>query len=381
MTVQLKKLQDQTIVITGASSGIGLATARMAARRGARLVLAARSEGALRQLTSEITGQGGQAVHIVADVADRDDVRRIAEAARTAFGGFDTWVNNSGVGMYGKLEEVPIDDMRQLFETNFWSQVYGSLEAVKHLKQRGGALINVGSTVSDRAIPLQGIYSASKHAVKGFTDALRVELEHDGAPISVTLVKPGAIDTPFPINAKNYLEREPQHVPPVYAPDTVAEAILHCAETPVRDVFVGGGGKMNATMGHYTPRFADKYMERMVIPGTRSEKPPRPREQNALDHPSEHLAERGNYTGHVMKSSTYTQASLHPVVAGAVLVGAGLVLRAVLGKGRTGSARNGGRNGLEGNGPLGYGSHGRSGRRVGDNPTHKPARGSVAAAR
>ena len=329
MTVKLKKLEDQIIVITGASSGIGLATARMAAERGARLVLAARSEDALRQLTDEITQAGGKAIHVVADMGNEEDSHKIAAAARGKFGGFDTWVNNAGIGMYGKLQDIAIKDMRHLFETNFWGFVYGSLEAVKHLKQRGGALINVGSTVSERALPLQGIYSASKHAIKGFTDALRMELEEEGAPISVTLVKPGAIDTPFPINAKNYLNKEPQHVPPVYAPEVVARAILHCAETPVRDVFAGGGGKGNAALGYYAPRLADKFMENFVMSGMKSDKPPRPREQNALDQPSEHLEERGNYEGHVAHSSLYTQASLHPLVTTALAAGAGLAVAAL----------------------------------------------------
>jgi len=329
MGIKLKKLEKQVLVVTGASSGIGLATARMAAKRGARLVLAARSENALRQLTDEIKALGGEAVYVVADVGKQEDVRAIAAKAREAFGGFDTWVNNAGIGMYGKLTEVAIEDMRRLYETNVWGLIYGSLEAVKHLRQRGGALVNVGSTVSERAIPLQGIYSSSKHAVKGFTDALRMELEHDGAPVSVSLVKPGAIDTPFTTNAKNYLDSEPQHVPPVYAAEVVAEAILACAETPVRDVFAGGGGKMNAALGQNAPRLADYYMESSVISGTESDRPPRPRDENALEHPSENLTERGNYEGHVMRSSIYTKASLHPIVTAALIVGAGALAAAL----------------------------------------------------
>lgn len=337
MAVKLNKLADQVIVITGASSGIGLATARMAAKRGARVVLAARSADALCRLTEEIRRQGGRATEVVADVSRQEDVARIARAAQETFGGFDTWVNNAGVGMYGKLERVPLEDMRRLFDINLWGLIHGSLEAVKHLKQRGGALINVGSTVSDRAVPLQGIYSASKHAVKAFTDALRMELEDEGAPVSVTLVKPGAIDTPFPLNAKNYLPVEPQHVPPVYAPESVASAILHCAEHAVRDVFVGGGGKSNAALGYYAPRLTDKYMESTVLSGTMSDKPSRPREENALDRPSEHLAERGDYPGHVARSSAYTQASLHPTLTGAAVLGAGLAVRAILRGKRNGS--------------------------------------------
>jgi short-subunit dehydrogenase len=330
MTTQLKKLNEQIMVITGASSGIGLTTTRMAAQHGARLVLAARSENALQQLTNEITREGGQAVYVVADVGKPEDVAKITAKAQEAFGGFDTWVNNAGIGIYGKLEDIAINDMRQLFETNFWGIVYGSLEAVKHLKQTGGVLINIGSTLSERAIPMQGIYSASKHAIKGFTDALRMELEEEDAPVCVTLIKPGAIDTPFSLNAKNYMEAEPKHFPPVYAPDAVASAILHCAETPVRDVFIGAGGKGNATLGYYAPRLADKYMENMVISAMKSDKPPRPLEQNALDKPSEHLAERGNYEGHVAQTSLYTQASLHPVLTVAAVAGAGLAVGALM---------------------------------------------------
>jgi len=329
MGIKLKRLEEQVLVLTGASSGIGLATARMAAKRGARLVLAARSENALRQLTDEIKAQGGEAVYVVADVSKQEDVRAIAAKAQEAFGGFDTWINNAGIGMYGRLEEVAVEDMRKLFETNVWGLVYGSLEAVRHLRQRGGTLVNVGSTVSERAIPLQGIYSASKHAVKGFTDALRVELEEAGAPVYVSLVKPGAIDTPFTTNAKNYLDAEPHHVPPVYAPEVVAEAILHCAETGMRDVFAGGGGKMNAALGQNAPRLADIYMESMVISGTKSDRPPRPREQNALDHASENLQERGNYEGHVAQTSLYTKASLHPLATAALVVGAGALIAAL----------------------------------------------------
>ena len=210
MAVSLKKLNEQIMVITGASSGIGLVTARMAAKRGARLVLSARSEEELRELTEQIKANGGQAIAVRADVGGAEDVRRLAQAAQEQFGGFDTWVNNAGVSIYGKLSEVSIEDMRRVFETNFWGLVYGSLEAARQLKERGGAIINIGSTLSDRAIPMQGIYSASKHAVKGFTDALRMELESEGATIFVSLIKPGAIDTPYTEHAKNYMPVEPK---------------------------------------------------------------------------------------------------------------------------------------------------------------------------
>ncbi|MDF7810128.1 SDR family oxidoreductase [Hymenobacter sp. YC55] len=332
MKVNLKKLPQQVVVITGASSGIGLVTARMAAKKGAKLVLAARSEEALQQLTSEIQEDGGQATYVVADVSSQEEVQRIAQVAQEQFGGFDTWVNNAGVSIYGKLEEVPIEDMRKLFETNVWGLIYGSLEAAKHLKQRGGTIINVGSILSETTAILQSIYSASKHAVKGFTDGLRMELELDEAPISVTLIKPAAIDTPYPLHAKNFMEREAKHAPPAYAPETVARAILHAAETPTREITVGGGGKMMETMNHWVPRLLDKFMENVFVKQEQAEYPAGSFENNGLDGPTGKLEARGNYDGHTRETSLYTTAVLHPAVTAAAVVGAGVVLAAWLGK-------------------------------------------------
>jgi short-subunit dehydrogenase len=328
MKVQLKKLEQQVMVITGATSGIGLATARRAASKGGRLVLAARNDDALRQLAAEIVNQGGQAVHVGADVGVEDDVRRIARTAIDRFGGFDTWVNNAGVSIYGKALDVSVEDMKRVIDTNLWGVIYGSRIACEHLRTRGGALINIGSEVSDKAVPLQGIYSTSKHAVKGWTDALRMELEQENAPVSVTLIKPAAIDTPYPQHAKNYLEDEPQHTPPVYAPEAVAEAILYAAENPVRDLFVGGGAKLVSSMANWAPRLADKLVGKAVSSGTHSGRPPLP--GNALHQPGEGLRERGDYPGFVQNTSLYTRATMHPAIAGMAAVGAGLALGALL---------------------------------------------------
>src|SRR5262245_35307242 len=153
MAVKLKPVEEQVIVVTGATSGIGLSTARMAAKRGASLVLAARNEEALSRLCHEISVDGGKCYYVVDDVSKEGDVKKIASEALNAFGTFDTWVNNAGVSIYGKLEDVPIDDAKRLFDTNFWGLVYGSLVAARSLKITGGALINIGSTLSDRAIP------------------------------------------------------------------------------------------------------------------------------------------------------------------------------------------------------------------------------------
>src|SRR4030095_12438589 len=187
--------------------------------------------------------------------------------------------------------------------------VHGSMVACAHLKNRGGALINVGSVLSDVAIPIQGTYCATKHAVKGYTDALRLELEEEGAPVSVTLIKPSAIDTPYTQHAKNLMPVEPQNPPPVYAPDLVAEAILHCAENPERDIYVGGGSKGISVLGQNAPRATDKVMEWMMFDLQQSDRPARSRERHSLDKPSGRSAERGHYDGHVAESSLYTKSS------------------------------------------------------------------------
>jgi len=323
MAVKMKRLEDQVMVITGGTSGIGLATAKRAAKRGARVVLCSRNEPELRETVAAIEEAGGKAHSVVADVANQDDVERLATKAVEEFGTIDTWVNNAGVSFYGNLTEVAIEDMRRLFEVNFWGTVYGARAAVARLRGTGGALINIGSIVSDRAVPLQGAYSASKHAVKGFTDALRMELEEEGAPISVTLIKPSAIDTPYFQHAKNYMATEHKPPAPVYAPEVVANAILRAAEHPVRDITIGGGGRLISALGSALPRLTDFYMERAMFDSQRSDVPAGERADNLYVYSPEEGRERGGYPGHVMQSSAYTRVALSP---GKALLAAGLGL-------------------------------------------------------
>lgn len=323
MGIKLKPLKDQVVVITGGTSGIGLATAKRAAARGARVVLSSRNQPELQETVAAIEQSGGIARSVVGDVSNGEDVERLAATAVEEFGALDTWVNNAGVSFYGRLTEVAIDDMRRLFEVNFWGTVYGARAAVPRMRGTGGALINVGSVLSDRAIPLQGAYSASKHAVKGFTDSLRMELEEEGAPISVTLVKPSAIDTPYYQHAKNYMGVEPKPPAPVYAPEVVANAILRAAEHPIRDITIGGGGRLLTALGSALPRLTDFYMERAMFDAQRSDIPTGGQSGNLYAPPLEEGLERGGYSGHVMRSSVYTRAALSP---GKALLAAGLGL-------------------------------------------------------
>jgi short-subunit dehydrogenase len=321
MTIRLLPLHEQVIVITGASSGIGLVTAKQAAARGARVVLVARNTRDLERAVDEIRQSGGRAIHVAADVSEQAEVAHIADAALQEFGRIDTWVNNAAVSMYGRITQLSVDDMRRQMDVNYWGQVYGSIVAVQHLRARGGALINVGSALCDRAIPLQGNYCAAKHALKAFTDALRMELEEEGVPISVTLVKPASIDTPFFDKARTYLGVEPQPVPPVYAPEVAAEVILAAAERPIRELIAGGSGaKLSAA--RFAPRLADLYMERWTFDSQMTDKPVDGRPDNLYEPVPDDGGARGqNWTGHTRESSVYTKAFLRPYAALAVCAG------------------------------------------------------------
>jgi short-subunit dehydrogenase len=318
MRIRLKELSQQVIVLTGATSGIGLVTARMAASRGARLVLVARNEDALKQLTAELTGKGGEVAYVVADVGDQAQVQRAAEVAQERFGGFDTWVNNAGVSIFGRMEDVPLTDQRRLFDTNFWGVVHGSLVAAQHLKQRGGAIVNLGSEVSEVAMPLQGVYSASKHAVKGYTDALRIELEQACAPVSVTLIRPAAIDTMFVEHAKNYMDVEPRLPPPVYAPETAARAILHAAAHPTRDIYVGAAARMGVSGARIAPRIADFMLRTFVYRAQRGRRLQGEPNEGALYGPGRGMRERQGLPSVVLERSLYTQAVTHPKTTAAL---------------------------------------------------------------
>ncbi|MBX9679895.1 MAG: SDR family NAD(P)-dependent oxidoreductase [Gemmataceae bacterium] len=322
MKVSLKPLRQQVMVITGASSGIGLATARMAAKQGARLVLASRNANALADIVRQIESEGGNATYVEADVGNRNDIEQIAHIANQHFGGFDTWVNNAGSSIWGRVEDSSDEDNRQLFETNFWGVVYGSATAARHLRKRGGgAIINLGSVASDMAFPYMGFYSATKHAVKAFTDALRIDLEMEKAAISVTLIKPTGIDTPFAQHAKNYTGKEARLPDPVYHPDEVANAICHAAVHPQRDIYIGGAAYATSWMNEMSPSGMDWLRKNVFAKQELHDHPPQSPE-GTLNRPGKGGRVRGAHDGYVMKTSLYTRASLHPALTG-IALGAG----------------------------------------------------------
>ncbi|KAB8127172.1 SDR family oxidoreductase [Gracilibacillus oryzae] len=329
--INLKNLEDQVIVITGASSGIGLVTARMAAAKGAKLVLAARNEEALHQLVEELRAKGHDAIYVIADVGKEADVNKIAESALEVYGRFDTWVNNAGVSIFGHAMDVSIEDMKRMFDTVFWGVVYGSKVAVKHFKERGGsgALINVGSLFGDKGTVLQSTYAAAKYAVHGWTDSLRMELEKEQTPISVTLIHPGRIDTPYNEHAKSYLDKQPTHRGMIYPPEAAAEGILYAAENPKRDMYIGSHAKLFALLGTLLPRLTDKITEWDLYPTAHDNRPSKPPAESALYHHGFGLHERGTSHGWIRSNSMYVKASKRPMLTLAIAGGAALAIKAL----------------------------------------------------
>ncbi|TLX57984.1 short-chain dehydrogenase [Stutzerimonas nosocomialis] len=333
MSITLKPLREQVIVITGASSGIGLATARMAVDAGAKVVLVARNEDALIEIERELKS-GDNVLYVVADVGEREDLERVARETTARFGGFDTWINNAGSSIWGRFDQVSDEDARQVMRTNFWGTHYGSSIAVAHLRNKGGALINIGSVESVAALPFHASYSASKHAIKAMTDVLRLELEKSGTPISVTLVRPASTDTQFMDHSKNVMPSAPIFPPPVYAPEVVAQAILHAAEHPQRDVYIGNA-KLLSRLAENAPRLTDWVRRSFIYDWLQSGKPDSNRKGalHAAD-PTVDGHASGRYPGHVAQSSLYTRASQHPIATTAAVALGALALFSLVGRKR-----------------------------------------------
>jgi short-subunit dehydrogenase len=253
-----KPIEEQVFVITGASSGIGLLAATEAARRGARVVMAARNVHDLACAAEDICARGGNAVAVPADVTSLAQVENLAEVAVNHFGCIDTWVNCAGVTAYAFFKEQALVDFRQVLEVNFMGQVTSAKVALPYLEETDGALICIGSLLSDRGVPLQTAYCAAKHALKGWLDGLRVELKKDGSKVRVTLIKPASMDTPLFRKAKTQVEVEPAPIPPVLEPEKVVEAILHAAVSNQRDVYVGRAGRLLSLAGWFSPRLVDQ---------------------------------------------------------------------------------------------------------------------------
>src|ERR671917_2585193 len=236
----MKNLRDATVVITGASSGIGLATARAFSRRGASVVLAARRLALLEEAARECEELGGRALAVPTDVTDPNQTRQLARSAVSAFGGIDVWINNAGTSMWGPFEEIPLESQTRLIELNLLGAINGSHAALPRFFEEGGRgiIVNVSSIFGRVPMPWAAAYTASKAGLAGFTEALRSELASRSG-IEVCGVYPAYVDTPTYLNSANYTGRALRPVPPVVPPERVAERIIGLALRPRRSVRVG----------------------------------------------------------------------------------------------------------------------------------------------
>lgn len=259
--MRLKPVEEQVVVLMGASSGIGREAALRLARRGARVVVSGRDEEGLGSLVQEIRGSGGEATAVPAEVTEFDEVKAVADRAAAEYGRLDTWIHLAGVSVFSRFEDMTPEEFRRVVEVDLIGQAYGAMAALPHLRREGrGALVHISSVLGRRSVPLQSAYCASKHGVEGLVESLRLELKHEGLDIGVTSVMPASINTPFFDKARTRLGVKPMSFPPFYEPGLVADAILYAAENAPRDLFVGGAGKAMILNQRLSPRLMDVFM-------------------------------------------------------------------------------------------------------------------------
>jgi NAD(P)-dependent dehydrogenase (short-subunit alcohol dehydrogenase family) len=253
--------KPEVVVITGASAGVGRAVARAFAREGAHLGLLARGLDGLQATRLEVERLGGRALVLPADVADADAVERAAETVEQELGPIDIWINNAMVSVFSPVKEMKPEEYRRVTEVTYLGYVYATLAALKRMLPRDrGVIVQVGSALAYRGIPLQSAYCGAKHAIQGFCDSLRSELIHDKSNVRVTMVQLPAINTPQFSWVKSRLPRKPQPVPPIYQPEVAAEAVLFAARNDRREMYVGYPTVEAIVGDKIAPGLADRYL-------------------------------------------------------------------------------------------------------------------------
>jgi NAD(P)-dependent dehydrogenase (short-subunit alcohol dehydrogenase family) len=313
--VQLKPVSEQVVAVMGASSGIGRATALRFAEQGAAVVVAARGEPGLKSLVAEIEAAGGRATAVVADVSDPAQVQAVADRAVAEYGRLDTWVQMAGILLVAGFDDTTPAEFARVLQVNLLGQVHGAKAALPHLRRDGGAFISMSSMGAQRGIPLQTAYCSSKHGIDGFLEALRVELQRDGVPVSVTQIMPGTINTPLFDNARTKTGFKPIAPPPAYPARVVADAIVHAAQHPVRDLVVGGAAKTLITVEKFAPRVIDALLRRV---GYEIHDTGQPKPANAPDNLDAPLTTNdtveGTVGGVTLGHSAYTWLAIHKPV-------------------------------------------------------------------
>jgi NAD(P)-dependent dehydrogenase (short-subunit alcohol dehydrogenase family) len=306
-----RPVREQVIVVAGASSGIGRATARLAGERGARTVVSGRNEEALAAAVAEIEAAGADALAVRAEATSESDAESLCARAVERFGRIDTFVNSVMVSVYAEVERLDAEELRRVLDVNFLGRVLSYRAALPHLKASGGTFIDVNSALAYRGIPLQAAYCASKAAARTFFESARVELEREGSGVDLCLVLPGAMNTPQFDRARQKLGLQPQPVPPIYQPELTAAAILHCCERPERELPVAWGAQKLLWGQKLSPRAGDLVLRRT---GWRDQTTGEPKPLDSPDNLWETLpgdaGAHGRFSGRSRSSSAWTEARL-----------------------------------------------------------------------
>ncbi|QKW30530.1 SDR family oxidoreductase [Streptomyces seoulensis] len=336
---------SQTVVITGASAGIGRATARLYARRGARVVLVARGRTGLDNCAEEVESLGGRPLVQVADVADPEQVEAVAEAAERAFGPVGVWINCAFSTVFAPFEEVTPEEYRRATEVTYLGFVNGTRTALKRMLPRDrGTIVQVGSALGERSVPLQSVYCGAKHAINGFTSSLRTELLHRGSNVHVTIAQMPAVNTPQFSWVTTRLPRHPQPVPPIYQPEVAARGVLHAADHPRRkQYYIGATTVATLWANRLAPALLDRYLARTGFDSQQTDLRPPTGESNLfapVDGPRGHdHGAHGIFDEASHDRSLQAALSRHPAALAAAFALGGAATAAALGRrGRTSAA-------------------------------------------
>ncbi len=331
----------EVVVVTGASAGVGRATVRAFAQRGARIGLLARGVDGLEAAAAEVESAGGEALVLPTDVADANAVESAAGTVERQLGPIDIWVNCAMATIFAPVHKISPDEYRRATEVSYLGYVYGTMAALKRMRPRNrGTIVQVGSALAYRSIPLQAPYCGAKHAILGFTASLRSELMHEGSDVHVTMVQMPALNTPQFDWARNKMPRRPEPVPPIFQPEVAAEAIVFAAHARRREVYVGGS-TVGAIIGNkIAPGVLDRYLASAGYSGQLAHEPANPEQPDNLfaPVPGDHGA-RGRFDRRAHRSSVELWAVRHRGLlfgGGAAL--AGILAGALLGKPRSRSA-------------------------------------------
>ena len=313
-----KPISRQVVVVAGGSYGLGRAIAAAAGRRGATVVVGARGRDALDGAVRDVEAAGARALGVETDVSDRRQVQALADGAAERFGRIDTWIANAMVTVYAEAHRLEDEELRQVFDVNFFGGVYGYWAALPYLRDSRGTFVQIASALSYRGIPLQAAYCSTKAALRTFFETARVEQRKERSGVDISVILPGAINTPQFDRARQKLGLQPQPVPPIYQPEPFAEAVIRCCERPIRELPIGWGAQKLLWGQKLSPRAGDLVLLRN---GWKAQNTGEPKPEDSPDNLSSAMpgdpGAHGRFDDRSRGSTAWTWLRLRRGLAGA----------------------------------------------------------------